>query len=146
MVWGLVSPDGQAWPHTFAYLFSFCPFYVHHNCASLKKKRERFSQRNTRHMKTSLTRFHNRHHICQKLLHLPTGWLTSLKLLSHSRALLQWDHDVMFSIWFFSGALGIAYSYYSFNSVSQQKTIRQRTNKGKESWGGMTTGIEPDMN
>ena len=32
------------------------------------------------------------------------------------------------------------------NSVSQQKTIRQRTNKGKESWGGMTTGIEPDMN
>ena len=97
-------------------------------------------------MRTSLTHFHDRHYICQKLLHLLTGWLTSLKLLSHSRASLQRDHDVMLSIWFFSGALGIAYSYYSFSSVRQQKTIRQRTKKAKDSWDGMTTGIEPNMN
>lgn len=54
LVCGLVQPEGQAWPHK--HLFSFCPFCVHHNRASLKK---RFGQINTRHMKTSLPHPHN---------------------------------------------------------------------------------------
>lgn len=66
---------------------------------------KRFGQINTRHMKTSLTHFHNRNHICQKFSHLLNWWLTSIKLLIHPGALLPWDHNVMFSIWlFFSGS------------------------------------------